>query len=162
MVVGGGGAALAIAAKNLVTKFVSTMSAGADVQSAANIEVDISKLTPGQAITVMWRGKPLFIRYRTDEQIELARSVDIGELKDPENADDSQRTIKPEIIVLLGICTHLGCVPLNDKGDYGGWLCPCHYSHYDLSGRIRKGPAPKNLAVPPYKFLTDTLLYVGD
>jgi len=162
MVIGGLGVSTAVLAKNAVTKLVTSMNAAADVISNANIEVDISKLAPGQSMTISWRGKPVFIRYRTDEEIEAARSVDPQELRDTENALDEERTVKPEYIVLIGVCTHLGCVPLNDKGDYHGWLCPCHYSHYDTSGRIRKGPAPKNLPVPPYKFLEDNLLYIGD
>ncbi len=115
-------------------------------------------------LTVKWRGKPVFIRKRTREEIDEAKVVNLNELKDPE--EDLQRVKKEEWLVLVGVCTHLGCVPLgqkitDSKGEYNGWYCPCHGSHYDTSGRIRKGPAPKNLPVPPYTFLTDKVIKIG-
>jgi ubiquinol-cytochrome c reductase iron-sulfur subunit len=130
----------------------------------ASIEVDVSKISEGQSITLKWRGKPIFIRHRTQLEIAEAAEVATGELRDPE--DDSLRVQKPEYLVVLGVCTHLGCVPLGQKvgevrGEYDGWFCPCHGSHYDSSGRIRKGPAPTNLEVPPYTFLSDQVIRIG-
>jgi ubiquinol-cytochrome c reductase iron-sulfur subunit len=144
--------------------FISSMNPAADVLALSSVEVDLSHVEVGQSITVMWRGKPLFIRHRTNKGIESARSVPLAELRDPET--DERRTIKPEWLVVIGICTHLGCVPLGQKstdnrGEYGGWFCPCHGSVYDTSGRIRIGPAPTNLVVPPYKFVNDTTIRVG-
>lgn len=135
------------------------MTASADVLAMASLEVDLSKISPGQTITVKWRGKPVFVRRRTDEDVESARSVPLSTLRDPQT--DESRVVNPEWLVLVGVCTHLGCVPLPGAGDYGGWFCPCHGSHYDTSGRIRKGPAPTNLEVPEYKFLDDSTLLVG-
>jgi len=143
----------------LLIKFLAQMNPAADVLALANLEVDISKLAPGDCITVKWRGKPVFIRYRTDDEISTAAEVDMSELRDPES--DADRCQKPETLVVLGVCTHLGCVPINNAGDYAGWFCPCHGSHYDVSGRIRKGPAPLNLEVPPYTFMEDTKLLIG-
>lgn len=131
-------------------KFISTMSASKDVLALATAEFDISKIEEGQTITVKWRGKPVFIRHRTPEEIMSSESVLIEELRDPET--DSQRVENPQWLIVMGICTHLGCVPIANSGDYEGWFCPCHGSHYDVSGRIRKGPAPLNLEIPPYKF----------
>jgi len=141
-------------------KFLSQMNPSQDVLALASLEVDIGKLQPGECMTVKWRGKPVFIKSRTDDQISSAGSVDVSELRDPEA--DVDRAVKPETLVVLGVCTHLGCVPINNAGDYpGGWFCPCHGSHYDSSGRIRKGPAPLNLEVPPYSFVDDTKLLIG-
>ena len=121
-------------------------------------------LEEGQAITVKWRGKPVFIRHRTQKEIEASKKEKIEDLRHPEKDED--RVINEKYIVLVGVCTHLGCVPLGQKtgdvkGEYGGWFCPCHGSHYDTSGRIRKGPAPVNLEVPNYKFLSDKLIRIG-
>ena len=121
--------------------------------------MDISSLSAGNCMIVKWRGKPVFIRARTDEEIEQATSVSMGDLRDPQS--DEERVQKPETLVCIGVCTHLGCVPINGAGDYNGWFCPCHGSHYDTSGRIRKGPAPLNLEIPPYSFVDDTKLLVG-
>ena len=138
-------------------KFISTMSASKDVLALASAEFDISGIEEGQTITVKWRGKPVFIRHRTPQEICSSESVSLEELRDPET--DSQRVENPQWLVVMGICTHLGCVPIANAGDYQGWFCPCHGSHYDVSGRIRKGPAPLNLEIPPYKFSgTDNLL----
>jgi ubiquinol-cytochrome c reductase iron-sulfur subunit len=158
--------------------FIDQMNPDAGALAMASIEVDIAPIKEGQAITVLWRGKPVFIRHRTPAEIEAANAVDVKELRDesarnddlPESAlaTDLNRT-KPgheNWIIMVGICTHLGCIPkgqaLGDKkGDYGGWLCPCHGSHYDTAGRIRKGPAPRNLEVPVYSFITDTKIKIG-
>jgi ubiquinol-cytochrome c reductase iron-sulfur subunit len=144
--------------------FVDSMNPAKDTLALSTTEVDISSLQPGQAITVMWRGKPVFVRRRTPEEIKSAEDVNVAELRDKQT--DADRVQKPEWLVLVGICTHLGCIPAGQKptdahGDFGGWFCPCHGSHYDTSGRIRKGPAPKNLAVPPYAFLSDTMIKIG-
>ena len=125
----------------------------------ATTEVDISQVEPGKSITVLWRGKPVFIKRRTEEEINKARSVDVKDLKHPEKDED--RAKNPEWLVMLGVCTHLGCVPLSDKGEYGGWFCPCHGSHYDTSGRIRKGPAPNNMEVTKYEFLNSDTIKIG-
>ena len=139
---------------------IDQMNPAADTLALANIEVDVSKIEEGQSITVKWRGKPVFIRHRTEDEIARASATDIADLRDPES--DELRAEKPGYLVLVGVCTHLGCVPLGQKtgevkGDYDGWFCPCHGSHYDTSGRIRKGPAPTNLEVPPYTFLSDSV-----
>ncbi|KAA8529983.1 hypothetical protein F0562_034413 [Nyssa sinensis] len=143
----------------LILKFVLSMSASKDVLALASIEVDLSSIEPGTTVTVKWRGKPVFIRRRTEDDIKLANSVDIGSLRDPQ--DDSVRVKNPEWLVVIGVCTHLGCIPLPNAGDFGGWFCPCHGSHYDISGRIRKGPAPYNLEVPTYSFLDENKLLIG-
>ncbi|XP_059452128.1 cytochrome b-c1 complex subunit Rieske-4, mitochondrial-like [Corylus avellana] len=143
----------------LVLKFVLSMSASKDVLALASLEVDISSIEPGSTVTVKWRGKPVFIRRRTEDDIKLANSVDIGSLRDPQQ--DSERVKDPEWLIVVGVCTHLGCIPLPNAGDFGGWFCPCHGSHYDVSGRIRKGPAPYNLEVPTYTFLDENKLMIG-
>ena len=144
--------------------FIDSLNPAADTLALATVDVDLTPVEVGQSITIVWQGKPVFIRHRTQEEIETARSVGIDQLRDKETDDD--RVIKPEWLVMVGICTHLCCVPLGQKktqpkGEYDGWFCPCHGSHYDTSGRIRKGPAPKNLAVPPYKFTSDNTLQIG-
>mmetsp|Transcript_18091 Transcript_18091/g.43505 ORF Transcript_18091/g.43505 Transcript_18091/m.43505 type:complete len:249 (+) Transcript_18091:81-827(+) len=151
--------AYASTARVLVVKFVSSMSASADVLALASAEFDIGAVGLGKTITVKWRGKPVFIRHRTPAEISSEANVALGSLRDEETDDD--RTLQPEWLVVLGICTHLGCVPINGAGDFNGWFCPCHGSHYDVSGRIRKGPAPLNLEVPPYKFTGDTKILIG-
>ena len=128
-------------------------------QALATTEVDISSIEPGKSITVLWRGKPVFLKRRTQEEILEARSVSLEALPHPEKDED--RAKNPEWLVMLGVCTHLGCVPLNDKGDYNGWFCPCHGSHYDTSGRIRKGPAPWNMEVPKYEFVDANTIKIG-
>ena len=138
---------------------VDQMNPDSSVKALSTTEVDISSLKPGKTITVLWRGKPIFIRRRTTQEIDEATAVDLKDLKDPEK--DSDRAKDPEWLVMVGVCTHLGCVPLGNKGEYNGWFCPCHGSHYDSSGRIRKGPAPENLAVPPYIFTSDTIIKIG-
>ena len=138
---------------------IDQMNPDASVKALASTEVDISNVEKGQSITVLWRGKPVFIRRRTEEEIAKARDVNVDELKHPEKDED--RAKNPEWLVMLGVCTHLGCVPLGDKGEYGGWFCPCHGSHYDTSGRIRKGPAPTNMEVPKYEFVNNNTIKIG-
>ena len=138
---------------------IDQMNPDASVKALASTEVDISGVERGQSITVLWRGKPVFIRRRTDEEIAKAKEVNLKELKHPEKDED--RAKDPEWLVMLGVCTHLGCVPLGDKGEYGGWFCPCHGSHYDTSGRIRKGPAPTNMEVPKYEFVNSNTIKIG-
>ncbi len=143
---------------------IDTMNPSADVLALASIEVDVSTIEEGQAITVTWRGKPVFIRHRTGSEIDEAGAVTVEELPDPES--DADRAPMPKWLIMVGVCTHLGCIPLgqksgDDKGEYGGWFCPCHGSHYDTSGRIRKGPAPANLPVPPYEFVEDSVVKIG-
>ena len=142
-----------------VWPLIDQMNPDASVKALASTEVDISGVEKGQSITVLWRGKPVFIRRRTNEEITKARQVNIDELKHPEKDED--RAKNPEWLVMLGVCTHLGCVPLGDKGEYGGWFCPCHGSHYDTSGRIRKGPAPTNMEVPKYEFVNSNIIKIG-
>ena len=143
---------------------ISSLNPSQDVLALSSIEVDLAQIEVGQAITVKWRGKPVFIRRRTPEEIKSAEDVDVTTLRDPQ--PDSVRVQKPEWLILVGVCTHLGCVPQGQKpseprGQFGGWFCPCHGSEYDTSGRIRRGPAPLNLAVPTYVFETDTLVKIG-
>ena len=142
-----------------VWPLIDQMNPDASVKALASTEVDVSNVEKGQSITVLWRGKPVFIRRRTDEEIAEAQNVNLEELKHPEKDED--RAKDPEWLVMLGVCTHLGCVPLGDKGEYGGWFCPCHGSHYDTSGRIRKGPAPTNMEVPKYEFVNSNTIKIG-
>ncbi|CAL0317117.1 unnamed protein product [Lupinus luteus] len=158
-VLSGGRFVYASLVRLLVLKFVLSMSASKDVLALASLEVDISSIEPGSTVTVKWRGKPVFIRRRTEDDINVANSVDVESLRDPQQ--DSERVKNPEWLVVVGVCTHLGCIPLPNAGDYGGWFCPCHGSHYDVSGRIRKGPAPYNLEVPTYSFLEENKLLIG-
>ena len=167
---GGTGAVVVGAA---VWPLVNQMNPSADVQALASIEIDISDIEPGTQITVKWLGKPVFIRRRTEREINLAREIEIAELPDNlgrnanvsgADADDKNRTLdeKGEWLVMMGVCTHLGCVPLgNGAGEFGVWFCPCHGSHYDTAGRIRKGPAPENLPVPLASFINDTTIKLG-
>ena len=167
---GGTGAVVVGAA---VWPLVNQMNPSADVQALASIEIDISDIEPGTQITVKWLGKPVFIRRRTEREINLAREIEIAELPDNlgrnanvsgADADDKNRTLdeKGEWLVMMGVCTHLGCVPIgNGAGEFGGWFCPCHGSHYDTAGRIRKGPAPENLPVPLASFINDTTIKLG-
>ena len=142
-----------------VWPLIDQMNPDASVKALASTEVDISGVEKGQSITVLWRGKPVFIRRRTEEEIAKAKDVKLEDLPHPET--DEERAKNPEWLVMLGVCTHLGCVPLGDKGEYGGWFCPCHGSHYDTSGRIRKGPAPTNMEVPKYEFVNSNTIKIG-
>ena len=138
---------------------IDQMNPSKDVEALSKIEIDLTGIAEGKSKTVMWRGKPLFIKHRTNEEIEDAQKVDISNLPHPQKDED--RVKNPKFLVLIGVCTHLGCVPASDKGEFNGWFCPCHGSHYDTSGRIRKGPAPTNLEIPPYKFTNDNTILVG-
>ncbi len=173
-----GNAFAAVGAASLIWPFVQQMNPDASAKALASTEIDLAPVKEGQAITVMWRGKPVFIRNRTKEEIDAAAKVDLAELPDKEarneglpatdTAVDANRVLKghENWLVLVGICTHLGCIPkgqsMNDaRGDFGGWFCPCHGSHYDTAGRVRKGPAPRNLDVPPYAFISDSKIKIG-
>lgn len=149
----------AYCATSTVNAFLGTLSASADVLAMAKIEINLADIPEGKAMTFKWRGKPLFVRHRTSDEIATEQAVDVATLRDPEA--DSERVQKPEFLVVIGVCTHLGCVPIANAGDWGGYYCPCHGSHYDSSGRIRKGPAPLNLEVPFYEFPEENLLVVG-
>ena len=143
----------------VVWPLVDQMNPDASVKALASTEVDVSSVEPGKTITVLWRGKPVFIKRRTQDEIAEARAVKLEDLKDPQKDED--RAKNPEWLVMVGVCTHLGCVPLGDKGEYKGWFCPCHGSHYDTSGRIRKGPAPTNLEIPKYEFVGNNIIKIG-
>jgi len=167
------GAVGAVGAAMAVWPFIDQMNPDASVLALASVEVDLAPIAEGQSITIKWRGNPVFIRHRTAKEIEEAKATPIGDLVDPvaRNAnlpDSAPATDENRVIngneahlVMMGVCTHLGCVPLGQQGDYGGWFCPCHGSHYDTAGRIRKGPAPQNLAVPVYKYLNDQRIQIG-
>ncbi|KAL2419463.1 Cytochrome b-c1 complex subunit Rieske, mitochondrial [Exophiala dermatitidis] len=157
--VGSMGLLTAAGAKATVQDFLVNMSASADVLAQAKVEIDLASIPEGKNVIIKWRGKPVFIRHRTEDEIKEAESVDLSVLRDPQ--PDSDRVKKPEWLVMLGVCTHLGCVPIGEAGDFGGWFCPCHGSHYDISGRIRKGPAPLNLEVPQYDFPEEDKLVIG-
>lgn len=159
------GALGAVGVGSFIYPLIKSMNPARDVLAASTIEINLKPVAEGQAITVLWRGKPLFIRRRTEKEIQTARSVPLKDLLDPQT-DQDRFKIHPQWLVVVGVCTHLGCVPLgqkptDNKGEYGGWLCPCHGSEYDISGRVRRGPAPRNLEVPPYTFLNDTTIRVG-
>jgi ubiquinol-cytochrome c reductase iron-sulfur subunit len=157
--VGTTGVLSAAAAKSTVQDFLTNMAPSADVLALAKVEIDLNAIPEGKNLVIKWRGKPVFIRHRTADEIEEANTVDVSSLRDPQS--DADRTKRPEWLVMLGICTHLGCVPIGEAGDFGGWYCPCHGSHYDISGRIRQGPAPLNLEVPEYNFTEDDKLVIG-
>merc|ERR1711988_792289 len=149
LVLGGARSIYASATRLIAMKFIASMSASADVLALASTEVDLSKIDEGTSLTVKWRGKPVFVRHRDEAEIAAAVKADKANLVDPQN--DADRVKDPAWLVTIGVCTHLGCVPLAGAGDFGGYFCPCHGSHYDTSGRIRKGPAPLNLDIPPYE-----------
>ena len=158
------GAVGAVGLASAVWPFIHQMNPSADVLALSTTDVDLTPIQVGQAITVVWRGKPVFVRHRTPKEIEEAETVNVNDLPDPQA--DTDRVEKPEWLVVVGVCTHLGCVPLgtkagDPKGDYDGWFCPCHGSHYDSSCRIRRGPAPANLAVPQYSFIEDQKIRIG-
>ncbi len=172
------GSFAAVGGAAMLWPLIDQMNPDASTLSLASIDVDLGPIEEGQAITVMWRGKPVFIRHRTAAEIERAKSVKVDDLPDPlarnENLGDGAPATDPnragkdkeKWLVLVGICTHLGCIPKGQrigdaKGEFGGWFCPCHGSHYDTAGRIRKGPAPRNLDVPPYDFVSDTKIKIG-
>lgn len=150
----------------LLYPLVNQMNPSADVLALAQIDVDIAAIEPGQAIKTIWRKQPIFIRNLTPAEIDAAKKVDVGSLRDPQTLDERTKPGKENWLITLGVCTHLGCVPLGAaagevRGDFGGYFCPCHGSHYDTAARIRKGPAPKNLVVPEYAFTSDTVVQIG-
>ena len=156
----------AVGAGSVAWPLIDQMNPAADTLALSTTEVDLSPIEEGQAITVMWRGKPVFIRHRTAREIEEAKKDDTAALRDPQTDEERTKPGQEKWLVMVGICTHLGCVPLGQKetdvkGEYDGWFCPCHGSHYDTSGRIRKGPAPTNLLVPEYTFINDTTIKIG-
>lgn len=160
------GAAAAAGAASLGWPLVAQMGKAADTLAAGSIEIDISKIAEGQQLKMLWRGAPVFVRHRTPKEIAEAENTDISKCPDPQT--DSERlvakpdgTIDPRYLVMVGVCTHFGCIPVGESGDYDGWYCPCHASHYDTSGRIRKGPAPRNMAIPDYTYISDTVIKVG-
>merc|ERR1712146_89557 len=154
----GGAIATAQLAKSMVQDFLDTMSASADVLAMAKMEVNLDDIPVGKNVTFKWRGKPVFVRHRPQSEIDREAAVDVKSLRHPQS--DAERATKPEWLVVLGICTHLGCVPIANAGDFHGYFCPCHGSHYDASGRIRKGPAPENLEIPEHSF-EDNRLIIG-
>lgn len=154
------GAAGAVAVGSTVWPLVDQMNPSKDVLALSSIEIDLTKIAEGQSAVFLWRGNPVFVRHRTADEIAEAAADDAAEdLIDPEN--DADRVQKPEWLVMSGVCTHLGCVPLDQQGEFGGWYCPCHGSHYDISGRIRKGPAPSNLPTIDYVFLDNSTIQIG-
>ncbi|WP_420391551.1 ubiquinol-cytochrome c reductase iron-sulfur subunit [Acuticoccus sp.] len=166
------GAVAAVGVGSVAWPFIDQMNPDAASLALASIEVDVSDLNAGESMTVMWRGKPVFVRRRTEQEVVAARDVDLSELLDQEarnpnvdatEATDANRAVqgREDMLVMIGVCTHLGCIPLGQQGDYGGWFCPCHGSHYDTSGRVRIGPAPENLPIPPYTFADEATLVVG-
>ena len=166
------GATAAIGAGTVAWPLVAQMSAAADTRAAGSIEIDLSKVSEGQQIKVLWRGKPIFVRYRTQEEIDAAEAVDVASLRDPQTDEERfvpnfKGEINKHMLVMVGVCTHFGCIPIGEQGkidpqgEFGGWYCPCHASQYDTAGRIRKGPAPKNLPIPEYKYISDTVIKVG-
>lgn len=160
------GAVGAVAGASALIPLVSQMQPDAStIAAGAPIEVDLSQIPEGQVVTVKWRGKPIFVRHRTKKEIEDAKATPLADLKDPQSDEQRIHSFngKPmeEWIVAIGICTHLGCVPLANQGEHHGWYCPCHGSHYDNAGRIRKGPAPRNLDLPQYAFETATKVRIG-
>jgi len=161
------GSATAVGGALALWPFIDQMNPARDTLALATTEVDLSQIAEGSQVTVMWQGKPVFVRHRTQAEIQEAESVDVSTLRDPQ-ADDARLVptpdgdLNPAYLVMVGICTHLGCVPLgNQAGDYDGWFCPCHGSHYDTSGRIRKGPAPTNLPVPEYQYISNNVIRIG-
>ena len=158
------GALGAVGLASALWPFVDSLNPAADTLALSTTEVDLAPVQVGQRLTVAWRGKPVFIDHRPPAEIKAAQDVDVSSLRDPQ--PDSARVKKPEWLVVVGVCTHLGCIPLgnkpgDDRGPFGGWFCPCHGSKYDTSGRIRQGPAPLNLAVPPYDFTSATAIKIG-
>lgn len=149
----------AAATAGVVWPLIDQMNPDASTLALASTEVDLSAIAPGQIVTIKWRGKPVFVRHRTPAEIQAAESAPLASLPDPQ--PDGKRVKKPEWLVVIGVCTHLGCIPLGHEGEFEGWFCPCHGSTYDTSGRIRSGPAPTNLEVPEYAFLTDTKIKIG-
>jgi len=159
LVMGTGRFMYAAAARVLVLKLLYSWTASAEVMAMSTVEYDVSALGPGDAVTIKWRGKPIFIRHLTGDEVAQVHAEDTGAMRHPETHTD--RVQREEWAVMLGVCTHLGCVPITKAGEWNGWFCPCHGSHYDPSGRIMKGPAPENMEIPPYQFMDDNMLLIG-
>jgi ubiquinol-cytochrome c reductase iron-sulfur subunit len=158
------GAMGAVGAASFAWPLIDSMNPSAEVLALSTVNVDLDPIELGQSITIVWQGKPVFVRRRTKAEIEQALADDGADLRDPET--DGDRAQNPDWLIMIGLCTHLGCIPLGQKstdpkGDFGGWFCPCHGSHYDTAGRIRKGPAPRNLPLPPYTFVDDKTILIG-
>ena len=160
------GAMGAVAVGTATWPLIDSMNPAADTLALSTTEVPLASIQPGQTIVAVWQGKPVFVHRRAPDEVAKIRAEDWHSLRDPQSDEDRVQKGRDEWLVLVGVCTHLGCIPMGSKmgqpkGDFGGWFCPCHGSHYDMSGRIRKGPAPHNLAVPPYRFVSDTLIRLG-
>ncbi len=153
--------AAGIGAACAILPFVDSMNPSKDVAALASVEVDLSNIKVGEEKKIMWRGKPVSIRRRSPEEIAEAKAVNISELRDPQQDSAPVKAGQGEWLITIEICTHLGCIPIMGQGDYKGWFCPCHGSQYDTSARIRKGPAPRNLEIPPYEFVSDTKIKIG-
>jgi len=160
------GASAAILVGAIAWPLIDSMDPSADVLALGSVETDLAPIVAGMAITVVWQGKPIFVRHRTPQEIKAAQDAKLSELIDPQTDAARVKDGHDQWLVVIGICTHLGCIPLGNKptdprGDWGGWFCPCHGSQYDTSGRVRHGPAPLNLFIPPYAFMTDTKIKIG-
>ena len=167
------GAVGVVGAAAAVWPFIDQMNPDATVRALSSVEIDTGPIEEGQSVTIKWRGNPVFLRHRTAKEIEESKAVAMADLPDPaarnanaadgSDASDINRVVdgKEKMLVMIGVCTHLGCVPIGEAGEFDGWFCPCHGSHYDTAGRIRKGPAPENLPVPPYKYIDDSKIVIG-
>ena len=156
------GAVATVGVAGAVWPLINQLNPDASVLALASVDFDLAPVAEGQAVTIKWRGQPIFVMHRTQKQVDEAKAVPLSELRDPQTDEERTKPGHEQYLIQIGICTHLGCIPLGpDQGDYGGWFCPCHGSQYDTAGRIRKGPAPKNLVIPPYKFTSDTKITIG-
>ena len=155
------GAVGIVGAAAVAWPLVNQLNPDASTLAVASIEFNLSGIEVGQTVTIMWRGLPVFVRHRTDAEVAEAQAVPLSDLKDPETDEQRTKAGHEPWLIMIANCTHLGCIPVGQSGDFDGWFCPCHGSHYDSAGRIRRGPAPKNLVVPPYSFISDTLVQIG-
>ena len=150
-----------VGAAATVWPLINQMNPDASTLAVASIEFDLSGIESGQSVTILWRGLPVFVRNRTDKEVEEAKAVPMSELKDPATDESRTKEGHENWLIMIANCTHLGCIPTGESGEFDGWACPCHGSQFDTAGRIRKGPAPTNLVVPPYEFISDTLVQIG-
>jgi ubiquinol-cytochrome c reductase iron-sulfur subunit len=155
------GAVAAVGAASVAWPLINQLNPDASTLALASIEYDVSAIEEGQTVTILWRGLPVFVRHRTQQNIDDARAVPLGDLKDPQEDAARVKEGHEQWLIMIANCTHLGCIPVGDSGEFGGWACPCHGSQFDTAGRIRKGPAPTNLVIPPYEFVSDTLVQIG-
>ena len=155
------GAVGAVGVAAVVWPLINQMNPDRSVLALASIEFDLSAIAEGESVTIKWRGLPVFVRHRTAAEIEEAKAVPLSDLKDPETDEQRTKVGHEQWLIMIANCTHLGCIPVGESGEYDGWFCPCHGSVYDTAGRIRSGPAPKNLVLPPYEFVSDTLVQIG-